>query len=221
MDDTTVAEYLSAKSDLRNGRPLPLMSAERRAALLFAESFAGTYPTQRRDAGITFVRRQLRDTWSWEVADQYQLPRKYRQGPALLVRPTGKCGNCQQPLRGEQTTFCSQRCRMRFKRHGPGSAVRHCRGCPAAMPSSSTDAYCEDCRETRVATAHTAADDVWEAVPCAVPGCENVAEGYGWGRPPKYCVDCSTPAARQRRRRAAKRAAKRTDSASKATEVGK
>ncbi len=205
MDDTTAA-YLAAKADLRNGRPLPLMSAERRAALMLAESFEGTYPTQRRDFGITFIRRQLRDAWSWEVADQYRIPRPHRRGPAMLVRPNGKCGNCGQVLRGEQVTFCSQRCRMRFKRHGPGSAVRDCRGCKSELPASWQDAYCEDCRELRAASAHIEADDAWEPQPCAVPGCAGVAEGDGHGRPPKFCLSCGTPAARARRRRAAKKA---------------
>lgn len=207
MDDKTLAEYLAARRDLRNGRPLPLMAAERRAALLLAESFDNSWPTQRRDMGLAFVRRQLRDAWSWEVADQYRLPQKPRRGPALLVRPNGKCGNCGGLLRGAQTTFCSQRCRIRFKRHGAGSAVRICRGCRAELPKSYMDVYCVDCRETRVATAHVASDDVWNPTPCAVPECDGVAEGMMSGRPPKYCVECGTPAARQRRRRAAKKAA--------------
>ncbi|GLY81577.1 hypothetical protein Airi01_098440 [Actinoallomurus iriomotensis] len=211
MTNALVAEYLAARSELRHGRELPLMTAERRAALLLAESLDGTWPTQRRDAGFAFVQRQLREAWSWEVADQYhQFPRNYRRGPALLVKPTGKCGNCGTSLRDGQVTFCSQRCRMRFKRHGPGSAVRHCRGCKQALPASWTGVYCILCCETRAADTHLAMDDVWESKPCAVPGCEGVAEAMGErGRPPKFCCDCATPAARARRRRAAKKAGAR------------
>jgi hypothetical protein len=209
MDDATIAEYLAARSELRHGRTLPLMSAERRAALLLAESFDGTWPTQRRDAGFDFVRRQLSEAWSYEVADAYRVPQKPRQGHALLVRPTGRCGNCRAALRDGQLTFCSQRCRMRFKRHGAGSAVRHCRGCDIAMPPENPDRYCRGCREMRAATAHVAVDDAWAPKPCAVPECENVAEAMDdRGRPPKFCVSCGTPAARARRRRAAKMVAK-------------
>lgn len=211
MDDATVAEYLAARSELRHGRALPLMSAERRTALLLAESFDGTWPEQRRDAGFDFVRRQLRDAWSWEVAEQYRLPRPYRRGRALLVRPTGRCGNCGRHLRDGQVTFCSQRCRMRFKRWGPGSAVRHCQKCESALTPDYPDVYCRDCRETNVADAHTRADDVWEPRPCAVPGCDGVAEAMdARGRPPKFCVECATPAARARRRRAAKKGGPQT-----------
>lgn len=210
MNDALLAEYLAARSELRHGRELPLMSAERRAALLLAESFDGTWPTQRRDAGFAFVQRQLREAWSWEVADRYRFPQKPRRGNALLVRPTGRCGNCQTELRDGQLTFCSQRCRVRFKRHGPGSAVRHCRECAIQMTPECPDAYCADCRETRAATWHVATDDAWEPKPCAVPGCENVAEAENdRGRPPKFCFECGTPAARARRRRAAAKKSKR------------
>jgi hypothetical protein len=191
----TVSDYRLAAYAVRNGheRPDGLTDAQY-AALLLAESPDQRWRVMRGQIGHTDVRRNLREAWSWEIAEAYNGPTRPGGAVKTLFTPNGRCGYCDRRLAGGNLTFCNNDCRRYYvRRAARGGIARVCRadGCEVELGDEYSDHYCTDCQNARHTAAMVADDARWER-PCETDGCDGVAVWNGKGRPPSYCVDHRT-----------------------------